>query len=64
MRLSDAVVQSFEICNALGPSGKDGLRRRTVINLTLNATSQIFTIGASCRTDPLELHREKWARIL
>ena len=30
-----------------GPSGKDGLRRRTITNLTVNATSQIFTTGAS-----------------
>ena len=29
-----------------GPSHKDGLRRRTVINLTVNATSQIFATGA------------------
>ena len=28
---------------SIGPSGKDGLRRRTVTNLTLNATSQIFS---------------------
>ena len=30
-----------------GPSRKDGLRRRTVINLTVNATSQIFATGTS-----------------
>ena len=29
----------------IGPSGQEGLRRRTVTNLTVNATSQIFTTG-------------------
>ena len=31
----------------IGPSGKEGLRPRTVTNLTVNATSQIFTTGAT-----------------
>ena len=31
----------------MGPSRKDGLRRCTVINLTVNVTSQIFATGAS-----------------
>ena len=30
-----------------GPIGKDGLRHRTVTILTVTATSQIFTTGAS-----------------
>ena len=37
-----------EVLPSGGPGGKEGLRRRTVTNLTVNATSQIFTTGAFC----------------
>ena len=40
-------ISSPPIIIAGGPSRKDGLRRRTVINLTVNATSQIFATGTS-----------------
>ena len=36
----------YQNSGAGGPSRKDGLRRRTVTNLTMNATSHVFAIGA------------------
>ena len=40
---------SFPYPFSLGPSRKEGLRLCIVINLTVNATSQIFATGAFCR---------------
>ena len=44
-------------CQAWGPSRKDGLRRRTLTNLSVIATSQIFATGA-CTNAVKEAYRQ------
>ena len=41
--------RKFHFSLTWGPSRKDGLRRRTITNLTVNATSQMFANGAYCK---------------
>ena len=43
---SDLSLPYIPLNSKIGPSRKDGLRRRTITNLTVTATSHIFAIGA------------------